>query len=84
MLLFPLSPGALFVATNGPGRIAEVVRTKSSPHVRMVNSEIVRCAVDFVIGCDASHLVFVERRLRKPDQEPVPGPVGKGQPNCPA
>jgi len=84
VLLFPLSPSALFIATNGPSRMGQVMQTKPSPHARMVNNEIVRCAVDFVIGCDASHLDFVERRLRKPEQEPVPGPVGKGRPNCPA
>ncbi len=84
VLLFPLSPTALFVATNHPDRTLQVLRTKPSPHVGMVNNEIVRCAAAFVIGRDASHLAFVEKRLRQRDQEPIPGPVGKGRPGCPA
>ena len=35
-------------------------------------------------GRDASQLSFVETRLRRADQEPIPGPIGRGRPNCPA
>jgi hypothetical protein len=40
--------------------------------------------VDVVIGDTDAHLEFVERRLRRPGKEPVPGPIGRGRPNCPA
>lgn len=84
VLLFPLSPTCVFVATNRPDRTHHVLRTNPSHHVRMINAEIIRCAADFVIGHDASQLTFVERWLRKHEEEPVPGPVGKGRPGCPA
>lgn len=82
-LLFPLSPYCLFVATNGVVQTTQVIRKPPTQLVRLVNNQIVRCAVDFVIGTDSSHLTFVERRLRSLSEEPVPGPVGKGRPGCP-
>jgi hypothetical protein len=83
VLIFPLSPSVLWVATNHPERMSSVVNTPRGKHVQMINGEIVRCAINFVIGVDASHLRFVERRLRPPDQEPIPGVIGKGRPDCP-
>jgi Protein of unknown function (DUF4238) len=82
-VVFPLSPDRLFVATNGHEQAQQVLAKPRSWLARWANDQIVRCAVDFVIGTDDSHLLFVERRLRKLDQEPVPGPVGKGRPDCP-
>lgn len=83
VLIFPLSPSALWVATNSPERMNNVANTSRIRHVKMVNEAIVHNAVDFVFGATASHLDFVKRRLRRPDQEPVPGPVGRGRPDCP-
>lgn len=83
VLLFPLSPSLLFAATNSPERMKSVVDTSRNRHVKMINAEIVRNAVDFVFGADKNHLEFVRKRLRRPDQEPTPGPIGKGRPDCP-
>jgi len=83
VLLFPLSPSALFVATNSRERMKSVVSTGHSRHVRMVNGAIVYNAVDCVFGATNDQLAFVKKRLRRPDHEPVPGPIGKGRPDCP-
>jgi hypothetical protein len=83
-LAFPLSPDLVFVATNGRPQMDTVMRRRARDVVRIVNEETARLAVDFVIGCDASQLTFVERRLRRRDQEPIPGPIGRGRPGCPA
>jgi hypothetical protein len=84
VVVFPLAPDRLFIATNGIEQTRQVLAKSPSWLVRWANGHIVGCAVDFVIGTDDSHLLFVERRLRKRDREPIPGPVGKGRPNCPA
>lgn len=82
-LLFPLSPRMLWVATNGTLQTAQVLKHSHNHMVRTMNEQVARYSVDFVIGTDASQLQFVERRLRKRDEEPVPGVVGKGRPGCP-
>lgn len=84
VLLFPLSTGILFAATNGSERMAEITRNKPTVLVKDVNHMVASCAVDFVVGADNSHLTFVERRLRRPDQEPIPGVIGKGRQGCPS
>lgn len=81
---FPLSPHTLFAATNSPAVTGRLLALPRTPLVKWMNNEIARCAVDLVIGQDDKQLLFVERRLRQRDQDPVPGPVGKGRPNCPA
>jgi Protein of unknown function (DUF4238) len=83
VLLFPLSPRRLFVAANGNPQIAAVMDKTPNFLVRWMNNEVCRLAVQIVIGTSASQLAFVERRLRRRDQEPIPGLVGKGRPNCP-
>jgi hypothetical protein len=83
VLLFPLSPTVLFAATNGAGRMRGAMRAPPKQHVRVINDQIARLAVEFVIGKDDRQLSFVENRLPKSDQEPIPGIVGKGRPNCP-
>lgn len=83
LLVFPLGPQSLFLATNGLPLMQAVFRNPVDKVVRQVNDTVVRLAVDFVIGRDASQLGFVEKRLRRRDQEPLPGPIGRGQPNCP-
>ena len=84
VLLFPLSKRCLFAATNSRAQTGIVHSGTLSPLVKMVNDLIVRHTVDAVFGDTASHLGFVERRLRKRDEEPIPGPIGKGRPGCPA
>jgi hypothetical protein len=82
-VIFPLSPDRLFVATNGATQAAQVSAKSRSWLTKYANGHIVGCAVEFVIGCDDSQLEFVERHLRKSDEEPIPGPIGKGRPDCP-
>jgi hypothetical protein len=83
VLMFPLSPTLAFIATNGMRQTLHVLGLNPSTFVSTLNDQVARCAVDFVIGRDASHLAFVEKRLRRPDVEPIPGPVGRGRPGCP-
>jgi hypothetical protein len=82
-LLCPLSPTLLFIAANTNQRLAAFHTAGPSSVVRKMNRLIVDFAVDFVIGCDSSQLVFVEKRLRRRDQEPKPGVIGRGRPGCP-
>lgn len=84
LLAFPLGPDRLFLATNSGPLMQAVVSNPVDKVVRQLNDDVVRLAVDFVIGRDASQLPFVESRLRRHDQEPTPGPIGRGQPGCPA
>ncbi len=82
-VIFPLSPERLFVATNGTAQTRQILAKSHSWLAKWANGHIVKCAVDFVIGCDGSHLAFVERHLRKTGEQPIPGPVGQGRPDCP-
>lgn len=84
LLGFPLGPRLLFLATNGLPLLRAVMSNPQDRVVRQANEDVCRLAVDFVIGGDASQLGFVEERLRRPEQEPIPGPIGRGRPNCPA
>ena len=82
-LLFPLSPRLLFVAANSDQRLAPLRRASPSRVVREANTLVADFAVDFVIGVDGAQLAFVEKRLRRTDQEPQPGEIGRGRPGCP-
>lgn len=82
-VLFPLSPTLLFAATNGRRQTWRLHQRTPAFLVRNANEQLTRCAVDFVIGQDASMLEFVERNLRRVGAAPVPGPVGRGRPGCP-
>jgi hypothetical protein len=83
VLMFPLSPRCVFAATNGKEQTFSVLRRGKSVLVKALNTDIVGCAVDFVVGLDASHITFVERRLRRVGEKPIPGPIGRGRPGCP-
>lgn len=82
-VLFPLSPTKLFAATNGRSQTARLHKRTPAFLARNANEQLTRCAVDFVIGQDASMLEFVEKNLRRVGAEPVPGPVGRARPGCP-
>ena len=42
------------------------VRAKTADHlVSFTNDQVVKCAIDYAIGRDASQLRFVENRLRR-------------------
>jgi Protein of unknown function (DUF4238) len=84
VLMIALSPDRLFTATNSVLRTEQIISASPSRLVGTVNDLIVRQAVEFVIGDDESQLQFVERRLRRRGEEPIPGPVGRGRPGCPA
>ena len=79
-VLFPLSPTLLFAATNGKRQTGRLLQRTPAFLARNANEQLTRCAVDFVIGQDASMIEFVERNLLKVGAEPVPGPIGKGSP----
>ena len=83
VIMLPLSPTVFWAATNNEQQMAEVANTPPDKLVKIVNEGIVMMAVDHVYGSSDSHKLFVERRLRKPGQEPIPGPLGKGRPGCP-
>lgn len=84
LLAFPLGPELLFLATNGLPFMRAMLNNPVEKVVRQVNESTARFAVDFIIGRDDAQLNFVETRLRRRDEEPLPGPIGRGQPNCPA
>jgi hypothetical protein len=84
VLLFPLSPRCLFVATNSAVRTSQIASKPASPLVKTVNDMVVRTAFNHVFGNSEEHVLFIERRLRHHNEEPIPGPVGKGRPGCPA
>ncbi|WP_082701826.1 DUF4238 domain-containing protein [Novosphingobium sp. FSW06-99] len=83
ILTVPISPTKLFLATNVEQQAQTVLQMQHEELVRRVNRDVVARAVDIVIGNNDAQLRFVENHLRKKKQPPAPGPVGKGQPNCP-
>ena len=83
-VLFPLSPTKLFAATNGRSQTGRLHQRSAAFLARNANEQLTRCAVDFVIGQDDSMLACVEKNLRRVGAAPVPGPVGRGRPGCPA
>ena len=83
ILAFPLSPAKVFFALNNNHLALSISQEKSETLVRRMNHDIVARAADLVIGNSDGQLRFVENHLRRREQVPAPGPVGKGQPNCP-
>jgi hypothetical protein len=80
ILLFPLSPTRILVITNNPDLTRKVAKTSQNHVARYTNTQIIQCAVDFVYGRDGFQLGYVSNLLRRKEQEPIPGPVGKGRP----
>ncbi len=75
LLGVPLSPTHLFVAGNNIELIQKVAAQRPKDAVRNANSLMTRLAVQSVYGNTDSHLTFVEKRLRRADEPPVPGVI---------
>lgn len=72
-LAIPLSPTKLFLATNLPGRMRQLLSIPRRELVRRVNNDIVGVAVENVYGNDPHQRHFVEKRLIKRGAAPIPG-----------
>jgi Protein of unknown function (DUF4238) len=73
LLSVPVSPTRLFLAVNNMRRWNTFTRQSTKDIARYVNDLVVRMAVENVYGNSADQLAFVEKRLRRADQAPVPG-----------
>jgi len=69
----PLSPTHLFVAANHIEQLRRLHLQSSDDTVRNSNNLMVKLAVENVYGSSDNHLVFVEKRLRRAGDPPVPG-----------
>jgi dTDP-D-glucose 4,6-dehydratase len=75
VLSVPISPTRIFVAANNRAPLESLNRSPSKDTVRTANHNVVRIAVDEVYGSTKSRREFVEKRLRKPNEQPLPGLV---------
>lgn len=73
LLSMPLSPTRLFVAANDMRKLEILARQSKKDTVRNANNHLVRMAVENVYGNSADQRAFVEKRLRRADQAPLPG-----------
>jgi hypothetical protein len=65
-ILFPVSPTAIFVATNSSNTELEIDRLiRSDRFVSTINGQICIQAEKYVYDCDDTQLTFVENRLGK-------------------
>jgi hypothetical protein len=75
LLSVPISPTRLFVAANDRRGLETLAAQSSKDTVRNANNLVVRMAVKNVYGNDDSQLAFVDKRLRRPSQPPIPGAI---------
>jgi Protein of unknown function (DUF4238) len=73
LLGVPLSPTRLFVAANDIRQLRKLAAQPLRDTVRNANNLVVRQAVRNVYGVTDGHLAFVDKRLRRPNEPPVPG-----------
>jgi hypothetical protein len=73
LLSVPISPTRLFVAVNDVRRLEMLARQSKKDTARNANHLVVRMAVENVYGNSADQLAFVEKRLLRSDQAPIPG-----------
>ena len=73
LLSVPLSPTRLFIAANDIRRLEVLARQPNKDTARNANHLVVQMAVKNVYGNSASQLAFVEKRLLRSGQAPVPG-----------
>ena len=69
----PLSPTRLFVAANDLQKLEILAQQSKKDTVRNGNNHVVRMAVENVYGNTGDRRAFVEKRLRRAGQAPVPG-----------
>ncbi len=75
VLVVPLSPTHLFAATNDIRRLRNLAAQPAEDTVRRANDLMVKLAVQNVYGSTATHLDFVEERLRRSNDPPVAGVI---------
>ena len=71
----PISPTRIFLAANSRAELESISRRASKATVRIANNLVVRMAVQEVYGSTKNRREFVEKRLIKPGEEPLPGLV---------
>jgi hypothetical protein len=79
LLGVPLSPTHLFVAANEIEQIRKLLAQTTKDTVRNTNNLTVKLAVQNVYGSTARHKAFVENRLRRENEPPVPGIITRDQ-----
>jgi hypothetical protein len=75
LLSVPLSPTHMFVAANDIRQLRQLAAQPLRDTVRNANHLAVRMAVQNVYGANDVHLTFVDKRLRRPNELPVPGVI---------
>ena len=76
MILFPLTPTKLFIATHDRKAEHNINRRNKTEVVMSVNDEVARIAERFVYGRTASHLRFVANRLGRTPSHLLGSPDG--------
>jgi hypothetical protein len=71
----PISPTRIFLAANNMEQLEQLRRQSSKDTVRNANNLVVRMAVQNVYGSTRDLCEFVEMRLRRQDDPPVPGVI---------
>ena len=73
ILGLPISPTRIFLATNNTDELQKLNHQPSEDIVRKANNLVVRLAVQNVYGSANDRRQFVEKRLRRPSDPPLPG-----------
>jgi hypothetical protein len=81
LLSVPISPTRLFLAANERWPLETLAKQSSKDTVRNANNLVVRMAVENVYGDSRHQLAFVDKRLRRPGQPPVPGAIAAPVPS---
>lgn len=79
VLRVPISPTRLFVTANHVVQLEALARRTKKDIARECNDIVARMAVDNVYGLNDAQRAFVETRLRKRGQAPVPGGLMQGR-----
>ena len=69
----PISPTRVFLAANKMEELEQLSHQSGEDTVRNANNLVVRMAVQNVYGSTNDRREFVERRLRRPNDAPLPG-----------
>jgi len=69
----PISPTRVFLAANKMAELEQLSHQSSEDTVRNANNLVVRMAVQNVYGSTNDRREFVEKRLRRPNDAPLPG-----------
>ncbi len=77
----PISPARIFLAANNTQQLEQLSHQSSKDTVRNANNLVVRMAVQNVYGSTDDRREFVEKRLRRQADAPLPGLImGPGSP----